>query len=45
MGGPVDGTLGPMTSSAIRQYETVAGLPVDGVPSYDLLARLRATNR
>ena len=43
MSGPADGVMGPMTSSAISQYETAAGLPVDGAPSNDLLARLRAT--
>ena len=43
MSGPADGVMGPMTSSAISQYETAAGLPVDGTPSNDLLERLRAT--
>jgi hypothetical protein len=38
-----DGVMGPMTSNAISQFETVAGMPVDGAPSPALLARLQAT--
>jgi hypothetical protein len=38
----VDGTLDPLTAAAIRGYQTRAGLPVDGRPSPELLARLRA---
>ena len=38
--GPVDGTLSPLTQSAIRTYEADAGLPVTGAPSQALLARL-----
>jgi hypothetical protein len=38
-----DGVMGPATSNAISQFETVAGLPVDGVPSPGLVARLQAT--
>ena len=41
--GAADGVLGPMTSSAISHYESMSGLPVDGLPSPDLLARLQAT--
>lgn len=41
--GAADGAMGPMTSSAISQYESVSGLPVDGVPSPPLLARLQST--
>ncbi len=38
-----DGVVGPQTSAAISQYESVSGLPVDGMPSGPLLARLQAT--
>ncbi len=40
---PPDGMSGPQTSAAISQFESVSGLPVDGVPSPQLLARLQAT--
>ena len=40
---PPDGVSGPQTSNAISQFESVSGLPVDGVPSPQLLARLQAT--
>ena len=40
---PADGVSGPRTSTAISQYESVYGLPVDGIPSPPLLARLQAT--
>jgi hypothetical protein len=39
---PPDGVSGPQTSAAISQFESVSGLPVDGVPSPQLLARLQA---
>jgi peptidoglycan hydrolase-like protein with peptidoglycan-binding domain len=44
-GGVADGVAGPQTASAISQYqyESVSGLPVDGMPSPPLLARLQAT--
>jgi hypothetical protein len=38
-----DGAFGPRTSAAIGQYQQATGLPVDGVPSGGLLARLQAT--
>jgi hypothetical protein len=41
--GGADGVVGPMTGSAISQFESVSGLPVDGMPSPPLLARLQAT--
>jgi len=41
--GPADGVAGPQTASAISQFESVSGLPVDGMPSPPLLARLQAT--
>jgi peptidoglycan hydrolase-like protein with peptidoglycan-binding domain len=40
---PADGVSGPATSTAISRFEAAAGLPVDGVPSGPLLARLQAT--
>jgi hypothetical protein len=43
MRGTADGVVGPQTASAISQYEGVSGLPVDGLPSASLLARLQAT--
>jgi putative peptidoglycan binding protein len=39
---PADGVSGPQTSAAISQFESVSGLPVDGVPSPQVLARLQA---
>jgi hypothetical protein len=41
--GGADGVVGPQTASAISQYESVSGMPVDGTPSPPLLARLQAT--
>lgn len=38
--GPVDGRVGPRTTSAIQAYQRKAGLPVDGQPSAKLLERL-----
>lgn len=38
---PADGALGPATRAAIRQYQTMAGLPATGEPSLDLLKELR----
>lgn len=38
-----DGVFGPQTSSAISAFEQASGMPVDGVPSGPLLARLQAT--
>jgi len=43
MRAPADGVLGQQTSSAIASFERSNGLPVDGVPSPQLLARLQAT--
>ncbi len=40
---PPDGVMGPRTSTAISTFERTAGLPMDGVPSGPLLARLQAT--
>jgi len=39
--GGVDGRVGPMTVSAVRAYQTSAGLTPDGYVSMDLLNRLR----
>jgi peptidoglycan hydrolase-like protein with peptidoglycan-binding domain len=41
--GAADGVSGPQTSNAIAQFESAAGLPVDGYPSPPLLATLEAT--
>jgi hypothetical protein len=41
--GAADGVVGPQTASAISQYESVSGLPVDGYPSPPLLDRLQRT--
>lgn len=38
--GPVDGLMGPKTRDAIRRYQVVEGLPVDGKISRPVLARL-----
>lgn len=38
--GPVDGAIGPQTRSAIRDYQSRSGMPVDGEVSRELLARL-----
>lgn len=43
MSGPPDGVVGPNTSAAISTYQRTVGLPIDGVPSEPLLARLQAT--
>lgn len=39
--GPADGKPGKATRDAIRQYQQVAGLPVTGEPSGELLTHLR----
>ncbi len=41
--GVADGVAGPQTASAISQFEANSGMPVDGMPSPPLLARLQAT--
>jgi hypothetical protein len=43
LNGGADGSMGPMTSNAIRAYERANGLPVDGTVSPNLLARLQST--
>jgi hypothetical protein len=40
--GSIDGTLDPTTVDAIRSYQQMAGLPVNGQPSQELLQDLRA---
>jgi membrane-bound lytic murein transglycosylase B len=39
-----DGRAGKMTRAAIRDWQLKAGLPADGFPSNELLARLRKAN-
>jgi hypothetical protein len=39
--GGIDGRLGPATRKAIRAFQAAEGLPVDGKPSQELLARMR----
>lgn len=39
--GAADGNMGPAPRSAIRQYQTMAGLPATGEPTPDLLQELR----
>jgi lytic murein transglycosylase len=39
--GGVDGVIGPRTREAVRAAQQRLGLPVDGVPTLDLLNRLR----
>ncbi|MBB3711272.1 lytic murein transglycosylase [Limimaricola variabilis] len=39
--GGADGIIGPNTTAAIRRYQQVNGLPVDGFASESLLKRLR----
>ncbi|MGE0658679.1 MAG: peptidoglycan-binding protein [Reyranellaceae bacterium] len=39
--GAADGLMGPRTGAAIRQFQEMAGLPVDGKPSIAVLESLR----
>lgn len=39
--GPSDGVMGPKSTAAIRRYEGDRGLAVTGVPTMDLLSKLR----
>ena len=39
--GAPDGTMGPVTQRAIRQYQHSQGLPADGYPTLELLQRLQ----
>ena len=38
--GPADGLLGPMTQTAIRQYQAAHQLPVDGYPAPSVLVHI-----
>jgi hypothetical protein len=40
--GPADGIVDRKTESAIRMYQQIAGLPIDGKPSAELLEDMRA---
>ncbi|HMM47834.1 MAG TPA: lytic murein transglycosylase [Thiobacillaceae bacterium] len=42
--GPPDGLLGPRTQTAIRHYQVMQRLPVDGYPSPELLAHVEQTH-
>lgn len=42
--GPADGAMGPKTRSAVRTYQSDAGMPVTGQISPELLARLDITD-
>lgn len=39
--GAADGAMGPRTAAAIREFQSMAGMPVDGKPSVELLENLR----
>lgn len=39
--GPIDGLMGSQTRTAIRDFQRAHGLPVDGIPSAELLRYLR----
>ncbi|WP_422842617.1 lytic murein transglycosylase [Acidovorax sp. M2(2025)] len=41
--GAPDGVPGPATRAGLRRYQQSEGLPADGYPTADLLARLRGT--
>ncbi len=40
--GEADGLLGPATRRGIRGYQQSVGLPADGYPTTELLARLQS---
>lgn len=40
--GEPDGLVGPKTREALRAYQTAEGLPADGYPTAEVIARLRA---
>jgi membrane-bound lytic murein transglycosylase B len=42
--GPPDGLLGPRTQTAIRQYQVMHQLPVDGYPAPSVLAHVEQTH-
>jgi membrane-bound lytic murein transglycosylase B len=42
--GPPDGLMGPNTSRGVRQLQRSLGLPADGFPTQDLMARLEESS-
>ena len=40
--GPVDGLYGPLTAAAVRRYQSVAGLAVDGIAGPETMKALHA---
>ena len=43
--GPIDGDLGPRTKDAVKRFQSVAGLTVDGRISSTLLTKLRTARK
>lgn len=43
--GDIDGFVGPNTRVAVRGFQQAIGMPADGYPTLDLLARLRDAGR
>ena len=40
-GGTADGAMGPRTAAAIKEFQAMSGMTVDGKPSVELLDNLR----
>ncbi len=40
--GPVDGIIGPQTRTALKNFQTAAGVPADGYPTFEMLEKLRS---
>jgi membrane-bound lytic murein transglycosylase B len=39
--GPVDGVIGSQTRTALKHFQTAAGVPADGYPTFEMLEKLR----